>query len=86
MKKVENKIIKNWYATIDDTEKFLDFAEGLNINEFVIERGERAIYLEDGIHYIAHGERIGELDGARAKAIIDTLEECGVEFKEKSNE
>lgn len=74
------EIVKKWHATIGDTEKFLDFAEGLNINEFAIENGERVIWLEDGNHYIAHGERIGERDGEEEKEIIETLVECGVEF------
>lgn len=74
-------IINEWYATIDDIEEFLDFAQGLNINEFIIENGIRTIWLEDGMNYIAHGEAIRETDSPQAKAIIDTLEECGIEFR-----
>ena len=57
MKKLDTKIIDNWYATIDDTEKFLDFMEHMNVNECVLENGERVMYFEDGDHYIAHGGR-----------------------------
>lgn len=84
--KSKAEIINEWHATIEDTEKFLDFGEGLNINEFTVEKGERVIWLEDGNHYIAHGMRIGELDGAKAKEIIETLEECGVDFEERERE
>ena len=65
--------------------KFLDFAEGLNINEFVVEDGVRTIWLEDGMYYIAHGECIRETDGEKAREIINTLRECGIEFKDNDS-
>lgn len=74
-------IIDEWYKTIDEDDEFLDFAEGLNINEFVIENGVRTIWLENGMYYIAHGYCIRETDGDKAKAIIDELEAYGIEFK-----
>lgn len=73
------EIINEWYNLIG-TDEFLDFAEGLNINEFVIEDGVRTIWLENGMYYIAHGEAIRETDNAKAKAIIDTLAEYGIDF------
>ena len=81
--KEKKQIVDEWFKKIDDAEKFLDFAEGLHINEFAIENGERVIWLEDGMHYIAHGERIGEKDDEKEKEIIEALEACGIEFKEQ---
>ena len=54
---MKDEIINNWYEALysDNADDFLDFAEGLNINEFVIENGEKVVWLEDGNHYIAHG-------------------------------
>lgn len=83
--KDKEQIIEEWFDTIYDTERFLNFAEFLNINEFTVEKGEKVIWLEDGMHYIAHGERIGEYDGEKAKAIIETLQDCGVEFINKDD-
>ena len=82
---MKDEIVNNWYEALcsDNLDDFLDFAEGLNINEFVIENGEKVVYLEDGNNYIAHGECIGKNDNNKAKEIIKALEECGVEFKEK---
>lgn len=79
-----NCIVDEWYETIysADCEAFLDFAEGLNINEFTIEDGVRTIWLEDGMYYIAHGACIKETDSKKAKAIIDELEEFGFDFEE----
>ena len=54
---------------------------GLNVNECAKENGERCIYFEDGNYYIAHGYRMGELDGEKEKAIIDYYEECGGEYE-----
>lgn len=82
--KSKEEIINEWYELIEEGgEKFLDFAEGLNINEFVIEKDEKVIWLEDGNHYIAHGTDIRENDNQKAKEIIKTLEEYGIEFKER---
>lgn len=76
-----NYIIEKWYETIEGGgDEFLDFAEGLNINEFTVEDGIRIIWLEDGMHYIAHGACIKETDSDKAKAIINELEAYGIEF------
>ena len=77
-----NDIINEWYNTID-TEEFLDYAEGLNINEFTIENGIKTIWLENGLYYIAHGEAIRETDSPEAKAIINELEAYGIEFERR---
>lgn len=79
------QIVNEWYETIDNIDEFLDFAEGLNINEFVVENGIRTIWLEDGMYYIAHGECIRETDGEKAREIINTLRECGIEFKDNDS-
>jgi len=78
-----NDIITEWHETIfdSDTNAFLDFAEGLNINEFTTENGIKTIWLEDGMTYTAHGYAIRETDGEKARAIITELEEYGIEFK-----
>lgn len=79
----KQEIVNNWYkALLADSEAFLDFAEGLNINEFTTENGERVVWLEDGNYYIAHAMRIGENDGDKEKEIIETLAGCGVDFNE----
>ena len=80
-----NCIIDEWYETIysADGDAFLDFAQGLNINEFVIEDGVRTIWLEDGMHYIPHGACIKEIDSDKARAIINELEEYGIEFENR---
>ena len=76
-------IVKEWasVAEFGDVDEFLDYAQGLNINGFVIEDGVRTIWIEDGVHYIAHGYVIRETDSEDAKTIMDTLEECGLEFE-----
>lgn len=84
MKSVK-QIVNEWYETINNIDEFLDFAEGLNINEFVVEDGVRTIWLEDGMYYIAHGECIRETDGEKAREIINTLRECGIEFKDNDS-
>lgn len=77
----KQEIVNNWHETLtESSEAFLDFAEGLNINEFTTEDGERAVWLEDGNYYIAHAMRIGENDGDKEKEIIETLAGCGVDF------
>ena len=78
------EIVTEWRDAIydEDPEAFLDFAEGLNINEFVIENGVRTIWLEDGMYYIAHGACIRETDSPEAKEIIDALEDYGIDFDE----
>lgn len=76
-------IVKEWAVLADeDIEEFLDFAQGLNINEFVTENGVRTIWIENGMYYIAHGDAIRETDSKDAKWIIDRLQECGIEFRE----
>lgn len=79
-----NEIVKEWYDTIEseDPEEFLDFAEGLNINEFITEDGVRTIWLENGMSYIAHGYAIRETDSSEAKAVIDELQHFGIDFEE----
>lgn len=78
----KSEIVSDWFETIDgEDDAFLDFADGLHINEFTIEDGERVIWLEDGNYYIAHAERIGENDGEKEKAIIEELIGYGVEFE-----
>lgn len=78
-----NDIINEWYETIfdSDTDAFLDFAQGLNINEFTIENGVKTIWLENGMTYTAHGYAIRETDGEKAREIIAELEEYGIEFE-----
>ena len=79
----KQEIVNNWHETLkESSEAFLGFAEGLNINEFTTEDGERVVWLEDGNYYIAHAMRIGENDGDKEKEIIETLEGCGVSFNE----
>jgi hypothetical protein len=75
------EVIKEW-ATIDDMELFLDFAQGVDISAFTVENGERVIYIANGLYNIADGYRIGEHDGKAEKYIINTLSECGIDFKE----
>ena len=82
MKKAIRQIIDEWWD-LQDSDEFLDYGQGLNINEFVIEDGVRIIWLEDGMHYIAHGEAIRETDGYKALGIIQTLEDYGIHFIEK---
>lgn len=78
-----NDIINEWYDTIydSDAESFLDFAQGLNINEFITENGVKTIWLENGMTYTAHGQAIRETDGEKAQAIIKELEDYGIEFR-----
>lgn len=82
MKKVEKRIVNNWYKTIEDSEKFLDFADGLNINSFRLENGVRKVLFEDGVYTYSVDREMCETDGEKEKEIIDLLEECGVEFRE----
>ena len=70
-------IIKEWAASDD----ILDFSEGMNISAFVIENGERVIYIANGLYNIADGYRLGEYDGDDEKTIIEFLYECGIEFE-----
>lgn len=82
MKKLDSVIITKWHNTISqDIDAFLDFAENIHINECCTQAGERVVYIEDGIYYLARGYRMGENDGEKEKAIIQALEDCGVEFK-----
>ena len=78
------EIVKEWRDAIydEDPEAFLDFAQGLNINEFTVEDGVRTVWLEDGMYYIAHGACIKETDSPEAKEVIDALEEYGFDFEE----
>ena len=42
MKKAIRQIIDEWWD-LQDSDEFLDYGQGLNINEFVIEDGVRTI-------------------------------------------
>jgi hypothetical protein len=75
------EVIAEW-ATVADIDEFLDYAEGVDISAFTVENGERVIYIANGLYNIADGYRIGEHDGEEEKYIIDTLYECGIDFKE----
>lgn len=81
-KQLDKSIVEKWYNTIDsdDPEAFLDFMQGLHVNETTTENGERVMYFEDGNYYIAHGFRLGENDSPEAKAIIERYEEYGGEY------
>lgn len=82
--KLDAEIITKWHEAAEaGSDELLDFAEGLNINEFTDEDGERVIYFEDGQSYTAHGYRMGENDGEAERAIIEELEACGVEFGDR---
>lgn len=83
MKTLKDSIIKAWAETLEaeDPGAFLGFAEDMHISEAVIQNGERALYFEDGIYYLGRGFRMGENDGENQKAIIDALEDSGLEFK-----
>ena len=85
MQRPMEEIIKEWarLAEEGDIDEFLDFAEGMNINEFTVENGVRTIWIEDGMYYIAHGFAIRETDSREAKAIIDCLQECGIDFENR---
>lgn len=82
MKKLEKKFINRWHAKVDDIEKFLDHAERMDINSFVVENGVRKILFENGNNYTVDTE-MAETDGEKEKEIIETLQACGVEFERK---
>lgn len=92
MKRLEKEYLERWSEACDyggytdDDGKYVK-CDGLDyethINEFVVEGGERVIYVEDGMYYIAHGFRIGENDGEFERTIINYFADCGVEFEEK---
>ena len=76
---LSKELIHKWLEADD----ILEFAEGMNINEFVTEDCVRKIYFEDGIHYIPHGSVMTENDGVEARYIINHLQECGIDFPER---
>ena len=78
---VMKEAIEEW-AKIEDTEEFLDYGQGLDISGFCTENGERVVYFANGLYYTPYGCRMGENDGEAQKHIIDTLEECGIDFAE----
>lgn len=86
LSKVKKDFVNRWYETIDSYggEDFLDFAEHSDINSFVIDKGVRKVLFEDGVYTYSVAEEMCETDGEKEKAIIDMLEECGVEFRELS--
>ena len=79
---LDEDIIKRWHNTIEspNSDDFLDFMQGMNVNRAVNENGERAIYFEDGMNYSPNGARMGEFDSPEAKAIIDAYESYGGEY------
>ena len=82
MRRLNRRIINDWFNALDQgADAFLDFAENIHINECCTQGGEKVIYIEDGIYYLARGYRMGENDGEKEKAIIEELEACGMEFK-----
>lgn len=85
MNKVEKTLVNRWYNTIEiDSEAFLDFAEHIDINSMRKVGGVREVLFENGNTYSV--DRVmRETDGDKEKAIIDMLEECGVEFEEKNS-
>lgn len=80
MKKIEREFVRRWHNTLDDTEKFLDFAEHSNINSFRVDNGVREVLFENGNTYSVDTV-MRETDGELEREIIETLAECGVEFK-----
>lgn len=79
MKRIENNLVDRWYATIEDTDKFLDFGEHVDINCFRQVDGVREILFENGNTYTV--DRVmRETDGDKEREIIERLAECGVEF------
>lgn len=78
-----NEVVKEWsiLAEEGEIEEFLDFAEDMNISGFTIENGVRTIWIADGMSYIAKGYAIRETDSEDAKCVIDTLQECGLDFE-----
>lgn len=79
MKKVEKELVERWHATLENTEEFLDFAEHIDINSFVVENGVRKVLFENGNTYTVDRE-MAETDGDMEREIIETLAECGVDF------
>lgn len=84
MKKVEKRIVNNWYKILENGgsggEEFLDFAERVNINSFRKENGVRKVLFEDGVYTYSVDREMCETDGEKEKAIIEELEACGVDF------
>lgn len=62
----------------DEMSDDLDIISPDYINRTGVEYGERVIYWE--ANYNPSYERMGENDGDKEKAIIDTLEEYGLDF------
>lgn len=79
MKKLEKDLVERWHATLEDSEKFLDFAEHIDINCFKVVDGVKCVLFENGNNYTVD-TIMKETDGEKEKEIIDTLSECGVEF------
>lgn len=90
--KLPKDVIERWHLAciegieIEDGKEVecsgIDFADGLGINRFVEEEGERVIYFEEGVAaYLASAYRMGEKDGDMEKDIIEYLYECGIDFE-----
>lgn len=81
MGKVEKELVERWHATLEkNNEEFLDFAEHIDINSFVVENGVRKVLFENGNTYSVDRE-MAETDGEKEREIIETLAECGVDFE-----
>lgn len=82
MKRIAKELVERWHATLEkDNEEFLDFAEHIDINSFVVENGVRKVLFENGNTYSVDRE-MAETDGDMEQEIIETLVECGVDFRE----
>lgn len=80
MKRIEKELVERWHATLEkNSEEFLDFAEHIDINSFVVENGVREVLFENGNTYSVDRE-MAETDGDMEREIIEALAECGVEF------
>lgn len=81
MRKVEKELVERWHATLEkNNEEFLDFAECIDINSFMVENGVRKVLFENGNTYSVDRE-MAETDGEKEREIIEALAECGVDFR-----
>ena len=62
----------------EEDDEDLEIIEPSYVNRTTTENGERCIYWEE--NYDPSAYRLGENDSEKAKAIIDKLEEYGIEF------
>lgn len=61
----------------EDTDP-LDIIEPAYVNRYGTEYGERVMYWEENYNPSAY--RVGENDSPKAKAVIEALVDCGLEF------